>query len=90
MFKREELREIAALQVNGSYFVSLYLNVNPVTNAKGVYVIHFENMIRDVSEGIDKKILKKIKADIGNTESFFISRKRGLKKGLAILSSAEQ
>ncbi|MDO9289398.1 MAG: Vms1/Ankzf1 family peptidyl-tRNA hydrolase [Thermodesulfovibrionales bacterium] len=90
MLNREELREIAALQGNGSYFVSLYLNVNPVTNAKGDYIIHFKNMLRDISEGTDKKILKKIKADIGNIESFFISSKRGFKKGLAILSSSEQ
>ncbi|TAL26685.1 MAG: hypothetical protein EPN94_02750, partial [Nitrospirae bacterium] len=89
MLNREELREIASIHGNGSYFVSLYLNVNPVTNAKGDYVIHFKNMLRDISAGTDKKIIKKVKSDLENIESFFISSKRGFKKGLAIISSSE-
>jgi peptide chain release factor subunit 1 len=90
MLNRKELREIAAIHGNGSYFVSLYLNVNPVTNPKGDYVIHFKNMIRDISEGVDKKILKKIKDDIEKIEIFIVSNKREFKKGLAILSSQEK
>lgn len=89
MLNRGELKEIAALQANDSYFVSLYLNVNPVTNAKGDYVIHSKNMIKDIAEGIDKKIFKKIKSDIEKIESFIVSNKREFKKGLAILSSSE-
>ena len=60
MLNQEELKEIATLQADGSYFVSLYLNVSPGT--KGDYVIHFKNMIKNISEETDKKILKKLKA----------------------------
>ena len=48
MLNREELKEIATLQADGSYFVSLYLNVSPGT--KGDYVIHLKNMLKKFSE----------------------------------------
>ena len=89
MLNREELREIAEIHGNGNYFVSMYLNVNPVTNPKGDYVIHFKNMLRGISDGVEKKILKKITADIEKMEAFIVNNKRGFRKGLAILSSAE-
>ncbi len=90
MLNREELEEIATLQANSSYFVSLYLNVNPMTNAKGDYVIHFKNMLKNASEGTDKAVVKKIKGDLEKIESFIVSNKRQFKKGLAILSSSEK
>jgi len=90
MLNREELKEIAVLQANSNYFVSLYLNVNPITNTKGDYAIHFKNMIRNISEGTDRKIFKKIKGDIEKIESFVVSNKREFKKGLAIISSSEK
>ena len=78
MLNQEELKEIATLQADGSYFVSLYLNVSPGT--KGDYVIHFKNMIKNISEETDKKILKKIKGDIEKLEAFVTSNKREFKK----------
>ncbi|MBI4689691.1 MAG: hypothetical protein HY754_05445 [Nitrospirae bacterium] len=90
MLNRKELEDIAAIRTNGGYFVSLYLNVNPVTNTKGDYLIHLKNMIKDIPEGDDKKIFKKIKGDIEKVESFVIGNKRKFKKGLAIISSSEK
>lgn len=88
MLNREELKEIAMLQADGSYFVSLYLNVSP--NTKGDYVIHLKNMIKNILEETDKKILKKIKGDIEKLEAFVTSNKREFKKGLAIITSSEK
>lgn len=88
MLNQEELKEIATLQADGSYFVSLYLNVSPGT--KGDYVIHFKNMIKNILEETDKKVLKKIKGDIEKLEAFVTSNKREFKKGLAIITSSEK
>ncbi len=87
MLNQEELKEIATLQADGSYFVSLYLNVSPGT--KGDYVIHLKNMLKKFSEE-DRKIFKKIKNDIEKLEAFVTSNKREFKKGLAIITSSEK
>ena len=50
MLNREELREIAKMRAGEAYFVSLYLNVNPITNKKYDYVIHVKKMSRESSE----------------------------------------
>jgi len=90
MLNRKELKEISSIHGNGSYFVSFYLNVNPITNARGEYVIQLKNMIKDISDRSDKKVLKMIKDDLEKIESFVNGNKRELKKGLAILSSSEK
>ena len=90
MLSREELRDIAKLRNEGTYFVSLYLNVNPMTNVKDNYVIHVKNMLRQTAEKLDKTVLKKVKADIAKIESYILSNKRVFKKGLVILSSQER
>jgi len=89
MFNREELKELAALKADDRCFVSLYLNVNPITNVKGDYAIHLKNMLKNTLEKADKKVLKKISADIGKIESFVAANKREFKKGIAIISSSE-
>ena len=78
MLNQEELKELAALQADGSYFVSLYLNVSPGT--KGDYVIHLKNMLKKFSEEEGRKIFKKIKKDIEKLEAFVTSNKREFKK----------
>ena len=90
MLTREELREIAKMRGDGAYFVSFYLNVNPMTNVKDNYVIHVKNMVKQTSEKTDKAVLKKIGGDLEKIESYILSNKRVLKKGLAILSSQEK
>lgn len=89
MLSREELREIAKMRGEGAYFVSLYLNVNPMTNVKNNYVIHVKNMLKDTAEKLDKAVMKKINGDLDKIDSYILTNKRILKKGLAILSSQE-
>jgi len=90
MLSREELKEIAKLKNEGTFFVSLYLNVNPMTTVKDNYVIHVKNMLRQTAEKLDKTVLKKIKADVNKIESYILTNKRVFKKGLVILSSQER
>ena len=90
MLSREELREIAKMRGDGAFFVSLYLNVNPMTNVKDNYVIHVKNMLKQTAENMDKAVLKKVGSDLEKIESYILSNKRVFKKGLAILSSQEK
>lgn len=89
MLCREELREISKIQGNGSYYVSLYLNVNPITNPKGDYLIQFKNMMKNASETVEKQVFKKIKEDMERLDNFVFGNKRDFKKGLAILASGD-
>jgi hypothetical protein len=90
MLSSGELREIAKMRGEGAYFVSLYLNVNPMTNVKNNYVIHVKNMLKDTAEKLDKAVMKKITGDLEKIDSYILTNKRVLKKGLAILSSQEK
>jgi peptide chain release factor subunit 1 len=89
MLSREELREIAKIRGNGAYFVSLYLNVNPMTNVKYNYMIHVKSMLKQTADKLDKSILKKVSDDFEKIESYVLTNKTVFKKGLAILSSGE-
>lgn len=86
MLDRTELREIASME--GGYFVSLYLNVDPMFNAKGDYMVHFKNMMKNTIETMDKAVYKVVKHDLERIENYVISNKRMFRKGLALLSSA--
>lgn len=86
MISREELKEIAKIRGNDAYFVSLYLNVNPVTNVKDNYVIHVKNMLKQNVEKLDKVIMKSISRDFEKIESYILTNKKVFKKGLAIIS----
>lgn len=88
MLTYSELKQLSTTRGNGNFFVSLYLDVNPLTNPKGDYVIHFKNMLKEVTEKTDKGNLKKIKHDIEKIESYLSSNKRRFKKGLVLISSA--
>ncbi len=87
MLSREELREIAKMRGDDAFFVSLYLNVNPITNVKNNYVIHVKNMLKQTAEGLDKIVLKKVNGDLEKIEAYILANKRIFKKGLAILSA---
>jgi len=52
MLNREELKEMAKMRGDGAFFVSLYLNVNPVTNIKDNYVIHVKNMLKQTADSV--------------------------------------
>ncbi len=90
MLNREELKEIAKMRAEDAFFVSLYLNVNPLTNRKNDYVIHVKNMLKQTTEKLDKVVLKKINSDFEKIEAYVLANKRIFKKGLAVLSSQEK
>jgi peptide chain release factor subunit 1 len=90
MLNREELKDLSEIQGNENYYVSLYLNVNPITNPKGEYVLHLKNMIREVSENTEKGVYRKIKSDLEKISAYVTSNKREFRKGLALVSSEEQ
>src|SRR4030043_188005 len=90
MLNREELKEIAKMRDEDAFFVSLYLNVNPLTNRKNDYVIHVKNMLKQTTENLDKVVLKKINGDFKKIEAYVLANKRIFKKGLAVLSSQEK
>lgn len=87
MVDREELIEIARIRSDGSYYVSLYLNVNPVTNPKGDYSIWLKNALRAAAETLDRSGLKKVEKDFSAIEAYVQSNRRNFKKGLALISS---
>ncbi len=88
MLSREELKELSEIRSSEDYYVSLYLNVNPLTNPRGEFVVHLKNMIKDVSEEIEKKLYRKVKPDLEKMSSYVTANKREFKKGLALFSSS--
>jgi len=90
MLNREELKEIAKMRSEDAFFVSFYLNVNPLTNLKSDYVIHVKNMLKQAAEKLDKSILKRVNSDFDKIEKYVLTNKRILKKGLVLLSSQEK
>ncbi len=90
MLSREELREIAKMRGEGVFFVSLYLNVNPMTNVKDNYAIHVKSMLKQTADKLDKAVLKKVSGDFEKVESYILTNKKIFRKGLAVLSSQER
>ncbi|MEW6003327.1 MAG: hypothetical protein AB1638_11890 [Nitrospirota bacterium] len=88
MLSREELKEIASISGKDGYFVSLYLNVDPVFNQRADYLVHFKNMMKDTIETLDKRVYKKVKDDLKKIDNYVLTNKRLFKKGLALLSSS--
>lgn len=88
MLDRTELKEIASME--GGYFVSLYLNVDPLFNARGDYMVHFKNMMKNTVESLDKVVYKAVKDDLEKIDNYVTSNKRMFKKGLAIISSTDR
>ncbi|MCL0072403.1 hypothetical protein M1N49_01805 [Thermodesulfovibrionales bacterium] len=46
MLSMTELKEIVSMEGKEGYFVSLYLNVDPLLNKKGDYIVHLKNMVK--------------------------------------------
>ena len=88
MLSRSELKEIASMKKKDGYFVSLYLNVDPMFNKKGDYMVHLKNMLKTVIESLDKNVYKRVKDDLGRIDKYVLTNKRMFKKGLALLSSS--
>lgn len=89
MLDRNELKEISSFTGKNGYFVSLYLNVDPLYNKKGDYLTHFKNMVKEGIEKLDKAVYKRIKDDIEKIENYVLANKRMFRKGLCLISSSE-
>ena len=88
MLSRAELKEIASMEKKDGYFVSLYLNVDPMFNKKGDYIVHLKNMLKNTAESLDKGLYKTVKDDLAKIDNYVLTNKRMFKKGLALLSSS--
>lgn len=86
MLTYKEIKELSTVSGDGNFFVSLYLNVNPLTNPKGDYIIHLKNLLKDASERADKDKEKKVKEDLEKIELYLKGNRREFKKGIAIIS----
>ncbi|MCK5506350.1 MAG: hypothetical protein KAJ10_14395, partial [Thermodesulfovibrionia bacterium] len=81
-----ELKSLSTFSGDGNVFISLYLNVNRLTNPKGDYIIHFKNMLKETEEKLKKNTEKKIKEDLVKIETYLKDYKREFKKGIALIS----
>ncbi len=88
MLSRAELKEMAELDGKG-YFVSLYLNVDPLFNKRGDYMVHLKNMLKKTSETLDRETYKKVKDAMTKIENYVLTSKRLFKKGLAVLAGED-
>jgi len=89
MLSRSELKEVASMDRKDGYFVSLYLNVDPMFNKKGDYIVHLKNMMKNTVETLDKNVYKKVKDDLEKIDNYILTNKRAFKKGVALLSSSQ-
>lgn len=89
MLTRDEILGLAGTKSEGNYFVSCFLNVDPVANTRGDYMIHAKNMLKEALEKQEKDVRRKIRPDVEKIEAFLFSHKRSVRKGLALFSSAE-
>lgn len=88
MLSTAELREMAGLDGKG-YFVSLYLNVDPLFNKRADYLVHFKNMVKTTEEGLDKDVHRRINDSLRKIENYVLTNKRLFKKGLVVLAGED-
>jgi peptide chain release factor subunit 1 len=86
MITNSEIKSLAAITGDGNLFVSLYLNVNPLTDPKGKYITYFKNMAKEQIKEKGKETGKKVKEDIKKIELYLKDVKRETKKGISIIS----
>lgn len=89
MLNREEIKELAGIEGNGSYFVSMFLNVNPVSNPGGEFLISLKNMLKEAEAKTEKAVLKKVGRDLVAIDNFIMANKRDFKKSVVIITSSD-
>jgi peptide chain release factor subunit 1 len=87
MLTHREIKELSTVRGDKNFFVSLYLDVNPLTNPKRDYGIHFKNMLKEVTRKIGRDTKNKIKEDLEKIEKYLTDNKKKFNKGIAIISS---
>lgn len=85
MITRKELKELASYMVEDALFISLYLNVDPTSQNKDEWLIHFRNMSRDTLKTLETADKKQVEKDLDEIERFLRDRPEGMKRGMAII-----
>jgi peptide chain release factor subunit 1 len=87
MLDRNELKDLARAGGEGDYYVSLYLDVSPVTNPKGEYLIWFKSEVKKTCDNLEKVVVKGVEKELHEMEAYIQGNRRNFKRGLAIISS---
>jgi peptide chain release factor subunit 1 len=91
MLNLEEIREMASIDPDGAYYISLYLNIDPHTNPRGEYLINARNMLKQTGDGLPKEVFKKVREDLRALEDYFVVlTPREHKKAIVLISSSLQ
>lgn len=90
MLDRKELTEMAKVSGDSAFFVSLYMNVDPVTNPGGEYTIWLKNELKGAPALLGGEVAGKVEKDLRAIEAYVQDRKRDFKRGLALISSTER
>ncbi len=88
MLIMDELKKITLQNVD-DYFITLYLNVDPLFNKKADYMVHLKNMIKEVSESLDRSVYKKVRDKLGKIEDYVLMNKTLFKKSLVMVMSSD-
>lgn len=86
MLNLEELRAIASINPDDNYYVSLYLNVDPVTNPNGEYQVQVRTLLKETASGLEKPVFKKVKEDLELLETYFTTQKPQFKKSVCLIT----
>lgn len=90
MLDRKELKDIAGVAGDSAFFVSLFMNVDPVKNPGGEYAIWLKNELKNAPASLGSEAAGKVERDLRAIEAYVRDRKRDFKKGLALISSRER
>ena len=89
MLNLDELKEITRINPETDYYVSLYLNVNPITNPNGEYLVKARNMLKETAEGLSRPVFKKVRKDLERFEDYFNTQKPQFRKAVCLISGLE-
>jgi len=88
MLTRHELKELASFMLQDSYYVSLFLDVDPKDKqTKGELLLHFKNMARETLSRLKPEERTRVQPDIDRIENYLGDRPKGIQRGLAVFSS---
>ena len=88
MLDIEELRTVAAINPGENYYVSLYLNVDPVTNPNGEYLVQIRTMLKETAAGLEKPVFRKVSEDLELLENYFLTQKPQFKKSVCLITQS--
>jgi len=83
MLTRLQLKELASHTLDGAYFVTLYLNLNPAHVKRDQLQVRFRNLVRSLPPTDRSNVAQ----DLDKIERFLGDNPSGLKRGMALVSS---